>query len=217
MQKLYRTEYPGEFVITNTVFKRGHKEQTREWIENPVDVSSHSKRACCIAPYYNERKLPMVRLENHRGGLLGRDRMQLYTVDDQWKKIKTDFTVINEQPLLDEVKQEGYQVDNVIYTTASRCIANPGEFYLIPLGVYNPPIVTIVWLACFDGHKDIFLYGYNRLEIPDKLIFQIRDVMQLYDEVSFHHVTDERSPDAWLRCLNFDTISIRDFISLCDI
>lgn len=217
MDKLYRSDYPGEFVITHTTFKNGKKEQTREWIDNPIDVSSHSKRACCIAPYFNERKLPLKRLENHRGGLLGRDRMQLYSADDLWKQIKCDFQVIMDQQLLDEVKEAKYQEESVVYTSAARCLANPSEFYLIPLGAYYPPIVSTVWLACFDGHQDIYLYGYNRLQLPEKLMLQIRDIMRTYNDVQFHHVTDDYSPDAWLRCINFESISVRDFISLCDI
>lgn len=217
MDKTYREDYLGEYVVTKTVFKNGKKEQTREWVDNPIEVTSHSKRACCIAPYYDERKLSMERLEKHRGGLLGRDRMQLYTAGDLWKHIIADFNVTADQNELTEIIEEGYQQENVVYTTSSLCVKNPGEFYLIPMNAYFLPIVTTVWLACFDGHKEIYLYGYRSTELIEKVIFHIRDIMRAYSDVQFYHVTDHATPDAWMRCINCKSLTTREFVSLCDV
>ena len=217
MQKHYRSEYPGEFVITNTVFKNGRKEQEREWIENPIQNTSTSERACCISPGAITARIPLVRIEKHQGGVLGRDRMQLYGVEEIWDHITTDFLTVLNQERLDEIMDSGYQVDRVVYTTARLCTNNPGEFYLIPHGVAMVPPATALWLACFDGHKDIYMYGYNQSSDETKTIAAIKSVMQTYSDVNFHHVTECGSHDSWRRCINFEMISEREFISQCDI
>jgi len=217
----YRTEYSGEFVITKTVFKNGKKEQDREWIENPIDVSSTSKRACCIVPHSSMHVPSLKQIEKHPGGLLGRDKMQLYAIHDAWLEMNPDFSVILTQAELDEVMNKNYQVDHIIYTSPTLVVANPGEFYLIPHGVSFQPSATVIWIACFDGHKDIYLFGYEQYDTNGvdqiKSINQISDIMQTYSSVNFHHVSNGGSPDAWRRCINCRTISTREFVSECDV
>ena len=51
--------------------------------------------------------------------------------------------------------------NNIVYTTTRQCLTHPGEFYLIP---HNPNMcieALVVYLAAFDGHKEIFMLGYN--------------------------------------------------------
>lgn len=216
MLKQYRTEYTGEFVITKTVFRNGKKEQEREWVENPIDVTSHSQRACCIAPGAIGGHVSLERIEKHNGGCLARQRMQLYAAGEVWKHMIADFSVVLEQEQLDEIIESGYQVDNIVYTSVRLCLNNQGEFYLIPYGVAMPPIATIVWIACFDGHKDIYLHGYDH-DVPEKVINQIADIMKTYSDVTFHHVSNSGSPDAWRNRRNCETMSTFNFVSYCDI
>ena len=219
--KQYRTEYSGEYVITNTVFKGGRKEQTREWIENPINVTTSNHRACCIVPSQNPSPIPMVRIEQHRGDLLGRNRMQLYAIEEVWEEMNADFLIVMGQERLDEIKVNKYQVDHVVYTSAGLCIKNPGDFYLLPMGVMMLPPALVIWLACFDGHKDIYLYGYEQTDVTGKvqikLLAQIQDIMKTYSDVTFHHVTNNATHDLWRQCINCRTLSTREFITECDI
>jgi len=218
--KQYRSEYQGEFVITKTVFRNGRKEQEREWVENPIDVTSSSRRACCIVPHSSIQVPTLKQIERHPGGLLGRDRMQTYAIGDAWKEMNPDFALISTQAELDEIISKKYQTEHVIYTSASLCVANPGEFYLTPLGVSYLPPATIIWIACFDGHKDIYLFGYEQVDAnrvdQGKSITQIADIMQTFKDVTFHHVSGD-SPDEWRRCINCRTMSPREFVTECDI
>jgi len=219
--KQYRSEYPGEFVITKMVIRNGKKEQEREWIDNPVDVTSSNHRACCIASGPSSTKIPMKRIEQHRGDLLGRNRMQLYASEDVWEEMTPDFLVVLNQERLDQILENGYQTEHVVYTSVRLCINNPGEFFIIPHGVMYQPAALAVWIACFDGHKDIYLYGYDETlkdgVVQTKVINTVQDIMKTYQDVNFHHVTDTGTPDAWRRCINCRTISSRDFVTECDI
>lgn len=221
MQKFYRSEYPGEFVITSTTFRGGKKIQEREWIDNPIENKSLNNRALCLALGPSHTQLPMVRIEKHRGDLLGRNRMQMYAIDDYWKMLKPDFLIVLDQPRLDEIKEEGFQKDNIVYTSAALCIRNPGEFYLIPHGVKYLPEVTSVWLACFDGHKDIYLYGYDIYDANGKeqlkMIEYIKQIMETFNDVTFYHVSDDATPEQWKRCINCTMMSVREFVCECDI
>ncbi len=221
MEKRLNDDYDGEFVITNTIFKNGKKEQTREWIDNPIENTSINHRACCIDDGVSIQKFPMTRLEHHRGGLLSRDKMQLYSSGNIWKKMNSDFTIITDQAQLDEVKENNYQENYIIFTSARLCINNPGEFYLIPHGIQMLPAAQAVWLACFHQHKDIWLFGYDSVDVNgkpnDKVIASIKMIAETYSDVRFHHVANTDSPDAWRRCRNFDRIDTNQFVSECDI
>jgi len=221
MEKRYRDGYTGEYVITKTVFKSGgKKEQTREWVDNPLSVSSLNNRACCVAPGEMSKTFPMNLLERHPGGLLNRDRMQLYGVEEIWEKMNSSFLVVLTQSRLDEIMEKNYQVDHVVYTSSSLCIKNPGEFYMIPYGTNMVSSALAVWLACFDGHKDIYLFGYdeNIGETPQvKLINAIKEIMTAYNDVNFYHVCNRDSPDSWRRCINFSRLTRNEFVSQCDI
>jgi len=77
------------------------------------------------------------------------------------------------------------------------------------------------WLACFDNHNEIYLVGYEQFDeagtLQEKIIGGVADVMKAYSNKKFIHVTDTKSPDLWRKYLNFDMMSIRDYISYCDI
>jgi len=219
--KQYRTEYTGEFVITNTIFKGGKKEQEREWIDNPITNESINHRACCIAPGASIEKFPMVRLQEHRGGLLSKNKMQLYGCEEIWEQMNSDFLVVLEQDHLDAIKEANYQVDHIVYTTTRLCINNPGEFYLVPHGTNYVTPATALWIACFDGHKDIYLFGYDVYTDgveKTKVIEAVNVVMKTYNDVNFYHVCDDgTTPDKWRCNINLEVMSQRDFVSYCDI
>ena len=80
MEERYRTDYAGEFIVTNSRWANGHKEQTREWIPNPIDNQHISGRAACIGNTFEQGIFDYTRLQRHRGGLLGSKKLQTYGV-----------------------------------------------------------------------------------------------------------------------------------------
>lgn len=222
IEEHYRSDYDGEFVITNTIYKNGKKEQEREWIENPILNKHVSDRATCIADGTSIEGFLLNRLEGHSGGLLGSLSMQVYGVQDVYKKLKCDFLVALGQDTLDELKEVGYDEDNIVYTSTSGCLNNEGAFYLIPQSTRTTVHATAVWLACFDEHKEIFLFGYDQYNDSaieqTKMINSVNEVMKTYSTVKFHHVRKFGAmPESWKYLPNVDSMTIQEYVSYADI
>ena len=95
------------------------------------------------------------------------------------------------------------------------------------------------WLACFDGHKEIFWLGLdgqmdenynNNVYIPQgdprkqkatishKLNNSIAQLMQCYLSVDFYHVSNiKKVPEVWLEQPNFKQMTYREWVSYCDV
>jgi len=222
ISELYRSDYDGEFVITNTIFKNGKKEQEREWIDNPITNKHISDRATCIADGISIEGFLLNRLEKHKGGLLGSLSMQVYGVQDVYKKLRCDFLVALNQETLDEIKESGYDEENIVYTSTRGCLENQGSFYLIPQSTRTTPHATAVWLACFDEHKEIFLFGYDQYNNDAveqiKMINSVLEVMKTYPTVKFHHVRKHGDmPESWKYLPNVDSMTIPEYVSYADI
>jgi hypothetical protein len=113
-----------------------------------------------------------------------------------------------------------YYQDNVVYTTPRNCLKYPGVFYLTP---YNPVLIKhalLLYLAAFDGHKEIFLLGYNQYTDAGNLAWtaHVEQVIKAYATTKFvvvgarHHTVE-----SWLEHPNVEQMTYREFISYCDV
>ena len=220
MEARYRKDYPGEFVVVESRWTKGRKEQTREWIDNPISNQHISGRAACIISDLDKEFFDYTLLQKHKGGLLGSKKLQTYGIGHVIKEMRLDFAVELQKENLDEIKSTGYQVDNIVYTTARQCLLSPGEFYLIP---YNPMLsqeALVLYLAAFDGHKEIFMFGFksDTEGSNSAWIAQVNSVIQTYSSIDFIAVTAETTtPKCWSENSNFKHMSVRKFISSCDV
>ena len=107
MQARYRTDYAGEFVITETRWTGGRKTQTREWVPNPIENHHISGRAVCIGSDFDAYRFNHVRLQRHRGGLLGSKKLQTYGVGDIAVAMRLDFAVETRAAQLATLKESG--------------------------------------------------------------------------------------------------------------
>jgi hypothetical protein len=134
--------------------------------------------------------------------------------------MRLDFAVETHTDNLNKILETGYQQDNIVYTTARNCIANPGEFYLIPHKPRLIDMTTAVYLAAFDGHQEVFLLGYTDETNGDSLNWeaQLADVFLAYPGVKFYLVGENtRMPDVWVDCFNTQVMTYPEFISYCDV
>ena len=220
MQARYRTDYAGEFVILETRWGAGKKDETREWIPNPIENHHLSGRAACIGSDLDRWRFDYTRLQRHRGGLLGSKKLQTYGTGPVAQQMRLDFAVETNTNNLAAILATGYQQDNIVYTTARNCIANPGEFYLIP---YKPRLIDMtvaIYLAAFDGHQEVFLLGYTDESPGDSLHWQaqLAEVFLAYSGVKFYLVGEStRMPDIWVDCFNTQVMTYQEFISYCDV
>ena len=220
MQARYRTDYAGEFVILETRWGAGKKEETREWIPNPIENHHLSGRAACIGSDLDRWQFDYTRLQRHRGGLLGSKKLQTYGTGSIAQQMRLDFAVETNTNNLAAILATGYQQDNIVYTTARNCISNPGEFYLIP---HKPRLIDMtiaVYLAAFDGHQEVFLLGYTDESPGNSLHWQaqLAEVFMAYPGVKFYLVGEStRMPDIWVDCFNTQVMTYQEFISYCDV
>jgi hypothetical protein len=216
----YRKDYPGEFVVVESRRINGRKEETREWIANPIENQHISGRAACIGSSFDKEKFDYTRLQRHRGGLLGSKKLQTYGTGDAAFEMRLDFTVESNLGPLEKLLEAKYQEQNVIYTTAKNCLIHPGEFYLIPQHPHLLDIALLPYLAAFDGHQEIFLLGYNK-ETPVQnphWVDHVNAVIAAYTGTLFYLVgNDQMMPDVWLNQSNTKCITQRDFITYCDV
>ena len=220
MDARYRTDYPGEFVITNTRWAGGKKEETREWIANPIENHHISGRAVCIGHVAENQYFDYTRLQNHRGGLLGSKKLQTYGIGDVAQEMRLDFVVETRKNQLAELISSGYTENNIVYTDARNCIATPGQFYLVPHKPKLLDLVMLMYLAAFDGHNEIFMLGYHKETDAGHpgWIDQVCDVMRAYSGTQFTFAgVPTNMPDVWLDLPNAQTLDYRDFIGYCDI
>jgi hypothetical protein len=225
MQARFRSDYPGEFVVVNTVWENGKRTEQREWIANPIDNQHISGRAVCIGSRDSlQSPFPMgidyTILQRHRGGLLGTLKVQTYGVGSIAEDMRLDFAVDVDSAQLKKLVDTKYYENHVVYTTARNCIDNPGNFYLIPQSPRLLMPALPVYLAAFDGHTEIFLLGYSKqMQFDNPRWFdQVNDVFSSYTGVKFYLVGEPTiMPDSWLECVNVSTMSYRDFIGYCDV
>jgi len=220
MDARYRTDYLGEFVILETKWTSGKKTETREWIANPIENHHLSGRAACIGSGQDQKRFDYTRLQRHRGGLLGSKKLQTYGTGTIAQQMRLDFAVETNADKLANILEIGYQISNIVYTSPRYCIAHPGEFYLIPLRPRIVDLATVVYLAAFDGHKDIFMLGYTDETSAghNEWADQIAGIFRAYTGTKFYLVGEStRMPDIWASYPNTQVMPYGDFIGYCDI
>ena len=220
MQANYRTDYPGEFVVTETQWGGGKKQQQREWVPNPIENHHISGRAACIGSNLDKHRFDYTILQRHRGGLLGSKKLQTYGIGSIANEMKLDFVAETNADMLKTFIDSGNWENNVIFTTGSNCIAYPEKFYLIP---YNPKFLdlnTSIYLAAFDGHQEIFLLGYTKDTPAGRPEWheEIVKIMRAYSGVRFYFIGEVTNMyDEWFECANAQHMTYREFITYCDI
>lgn len=215
----YRREYAGEFVITETKWANGRKHQTREWVPNPIENHHISGRAAVIGSDTDWR-FDWRRLQVHRGGLLGKKRLQTYGTNNLWKEMKFDFFVESKNQDLASIIEKKYDEENIVYTTSQNCLRHPGHFYLVPLVKRQDNLCLAVYLAAFDGHNEIFMIGYSDDVVGDTREWksQVNRVMQAYNTTQFILVgVESNMPEYWRQNNNVHCIDHNEFVTYCDV
>ena len=224
MQELYRKDYEGEFIVTKSVIRGGKKHQEKEWIANPIQNQHISGRAVCVADGDSRANFPIHLLQDHKGGLLGRLRVQTYGTGRVVDEIQCNFYISRDRSVLEQCIKSQYTIHTVCYTSTSNCLRYPGEFYLTPYKTLGSDQFLAAWTACFDGHSEVFLVGYDYKDDPATTA-ELTTLMKTYSGTKFVRVssgnkresTDNQTPEDWKWCSNFREMSYTDWISYCDI
>lgn len=215
----YRSDYDGEFVVVKTTFTNGQKVDEREWIPNAIENHHISGRAAVIGTNLDSKRFDYRRLQKHRGGLLGKKRLQTYGSGILWQDMIFDFFVTQDQHQLAKMSTTDYDTRSTVYTNSKLCLEHPGRFYLIPYLPRLHDMALPAYLAAFDEHKEIFLIGYSAEDtLCAKWIADLSQVIESYSEVSFFFVGRKSNmPVEFGKYPNVRAMDNREFVYYCDI
>jgi hypothetical protein len=220
IQARYRRDYDGEFVLLETRIVNGKKVQKRDWIPNVVENYHISDRAACIGSRTDLDQFDFKRLQRHRGGLLGKKRLQTYGTGDLWQDMMFDFVTTNDRNQLQEIAKTDYADKSTVHTSARLCVEFSGRFYLIPFQPVLDELALNLYLAAFDGHKEIYMLGYNN-DTPGKTSAWIGDINQVlaaYSDIKFILVgVESNMPAVWRNNKNVTCLTYNNFVSYCDV
>ena len=224
IKKLYRENYTGESVVSSLTMSGGEWDIKREWVPNAITNIHTTTQALVIGggPSWQDPDtgFDLSHIARHKGGLLGVDRLQTYGTNTLYKKFTPDFLVVDDDEAK-ECAQSGYTNDNIVYAHGAKILEFPGKFYLIPQDPSWNAGSIATYMACFDGHKKIFLMGFDGVQGNDAFYEQtMAQIFKLYSDVDFVRVCPTLGyymPDSWKYQVNLRQITFRDFVLEADI
>ena len=235
--KKQRNKYWYEDIVVDRALTDGKWHDTVERVHSAVTNNQISNRAVVLGNGPSRLDFELRHLKNY-SGLLGADTVQTYGCNALYRDFTPDFLIACGQPnIIRELASSDYVNDNIVYTNAIHLLEYPNKFYLIPHDPYTDAGTTALYIAAFDGHKKIFMLGFdnqdtigfnynvyadtngydskNALVLDNKWIEDKKAVFDAFGDVEFIRVTQggkDQIPDLWKYALNFRQISHRDFV-----
>ena len=247
VKKLYREEYTGESIVTALNYANNNWESSTEYLPNAVFNNQISNKAVVLGNGPTRTELTpnlFDLLSNHRGGLLAAGALQTYGCNAIVRDFTPDFVVANDE-VAHELVNSGVCNRTIVYGTAAMVLKYPGKFYLVPQQPAWDMGAIAAYLACFDGHRTVYLLGfdcydghsaehytynvyvdtpgYPTADSPNTEAFfvqTLKQVMTTYSQVDFVRVmpnADYAMPDSWKYFLNLRQISFNDFVREVDL
>ncbi|CAB4129059.1 hypothetical protein UFOVP112_157 [uncultured Caudovirales phage] len=166
LKQIYRANYAGENIVTELTLSNNEWTPVTEFVPNSVFNTHSSTQAIAIGNGESRLTVDLSFIKNHKGGLLGADKLQSYGCNALYRDFTPDFLVATGDKIVKEIADSGYTNDHIVYTTGKNVIDYPGKFYLIPQNLQYDSGAIAAYLAAFDGHKKIFLLGYDGYDTP---------------------------------------------------
>lgn len=240
MKKLYRVDYEGEFLVDGFNLENGRRTENRVFIPNTLVNNAHTKHAVIIGNGRSRLKVPLNKIENHAGGHLGKRRLQSYGCNALYRDMKPDFLVCLNPFLVKDIVNSKYADEHIVMTNATNIKNYPGSLHLFPYGMQQNAGSLATWLACFDGHKKVYLLGFDNQDgVSNNNVYagtqyyatedtpaksgkweaQMKRIFDAYDDVDFAWVAGgiSRFPEEWKYCLNLRQLDVRQFIVEVDL
>jgi len=241
-KKLYRKDYTGEDIVQERTLTGGKWDTITEHVPNNVINNQISNRAVIFGNGTGRESFPIQHILSKKSGLLGADSLQSYACNAFYRDHTPDFLVVTTRTIADEISKSNYTKNNIAYTRVDISLEFPKHFYLIPHDPYGDAGTTAAYIAAFDGHKKIYLLGFNGQDTPGindniyagtkgydaanakvsdlKWIANIAALCRIYDDVDFVRVTESgrrSTPESWKYITNLRQINFRDFVCETDL
>ena len=226
LKQIYRSSYAGEQVVVNLTLENNEWTPDTEYVPNSVFNTHTTSQAVVFGNGDTRKEFNLDHITNHKGGLFGVDKLQTYGCNSFYKEFTPDFLVAVGDSIVDEIAASNYPNDNIVYVPGEAVIKYPSKFYLIPQNVSYDAGAIAAYMACFDGHKKVYLMGYDSYTVNDEhntsafWLNTLLSVINTYNDVDFVRVMPTREyscADALLSQPNFRQIDIRDFVLEADI
>lgn len=162
MQKLYRKDYLGEYVITGGDRVNGKTVYDRVWMPNTIN-NHNTGHAVVLGNGPSRKELnPYTEMYfQHMGGFNANRKLTVYGCNAVFKEAKVHFLVVNHPEIARQVVVSGYADNNVVLTSRSNIEAYPNKFHLVPFGLRMNAGAIATYLAAFDGHHSVYLVGVD--------------------------------------------------------
>lgn len=224
LKQIFRSNYAGESIVSELVLSDNEWEPKTEYIANSVFSTYTTKQAIAIGNGPSRQEFDLNLIKNHRGGLFARNKLQSYGCNLVINEgFEPDFLIATDPNKVKEIANSNYSVNHIVYTNAQYIIEYPNKFYLIPQNPSYDAGAMAAYLACFDGHRKIFLLGYDDyIDSPESTFYikTLTSVMDTYKDTEFVRVcpTVKYACSSQLHSrVNFRQISFRDFVIEADV
>lgn len=241
---IYRSDYLGEYITLSVLQQDNKYSEIKEWVENRIDNSNHNKIAMVLGNGRSREDIDPKIFTRHKGGHLGKRKMQVYGCNALYRETPVDFLVCTNPVLIEDmVRNYNYAPKNVVLTNTENIVKWRGRFHLYPFYENMNAGALALKLACFDGHKTVYLMGFDNLpygnntsnlyagtlgyEPPEtvfdagKWIANTYKIMSTYTDVDFCMVLYKSRlldiPKTYYQLRNFRTINWRDFAIEADL
>ena len=240
IKQLYRTDYNGETIVKDLIYSGQGWSKNVEHVPNNVINDQISNKAVILGNGPSRLELNsglFTYLDNHKGGLLAAGRLQTYGCNALIRDYTPDFLIANGTDIIKEMSDNNYATRTITYADSDAVLDYPGKFYLIPQNPSWDAGAIAAYLACFDGHKTVYLLGfdthsgeadhnynvyagtngYATRNSPNQESFfsqTLLEVMTTYSDVDFVRVMPTETyymPESWKYQLNLRQIDFRAF------
>lgn len=226
LKQIYRSSYAGEQVVTSLTLENNEWIPETEYVPNSVFNTHTTTQAIVFGNGESRNDFNLDHIKNHKGGLFGVDRLQSYGCNNFYKEFTPDFLVAVGDATVEELANSTYPDDNIVYVNGEHVVKYPSKFYLIPQNVSYDAGAIAAYMACFDGHKKVYLLGYDGYTVDDEnntsafWLNTLLTVIGTYSDVDFVRVMPTREYSCASELLsqpNFRQIDYRDFVLEADI
>ena len=243
MNKFYTKDYTGQLISTRVSWKQSNKDINEIWVDKTVVNDKHHGVAHVLGNGSSRLKLDInVLLKGQHGGADGIQTIgQTYGCNLLYKDFNPTFLVAIDPIVVKEIADSGYCNNNIVYTNVKSIIKNPGKFHLYPMKIDCNVGSLAIKLACADGHKTVYLLGFDFMVDPNDNIYtghprylpnedytatnkkwtkSMLQIMQTYDDVQFicvnTHIKGDYPTD-FLYLRNFKQVSVLEYYNLAQL
>ena len=243
MEKKFRHDYIGEFVVHLNTKIKGQVSQIREWIPNTIDTQT-TGHALVFGNGISRLSYPVDfnLFTMHRGGLHASKKLTTYGCNALHRDHATHIMVVKHPVIAKEVVDSAYAPNNIVVTSSKNVLTYPDKFHLIPFDPYFYAGPTALYLAAFDGHNHVYFMGFDGHESTTwnnnvyagtngyaaktahvestKWEDQCMEVFNTYNNIEFIRVMSSASasmPEQWKYASNLRQIGWQEFVSEVDL